>query len=65
MTFFLRGSWVCGFLEPDLTTPVCRRRMFGAVEKLRELIARTPTRLDQADKQAFEYAVGSAGAVCT
>lgn len=57
MTFHLRGdSWVCSFVEKDAKTPVGRARVFGSPEKIRVLIARTPTRLDQAAKQSLEHA---------
>ena len=57
VTFFLRGDvWVCSFMEPDLKTPIGRSRAFGSEHKLRELIARTPTRFDLAGKQALEHA---------
>jgi len=45
MSFFCRGEWVCGFLEVDLKTPVSRRRTFASVDKIRELIDRTPTEM--------------------
>jgi len=44
------------FLQPDLKTSVGRSRSFGSEDKLRELIARTPTRFDPAGKQALEHA---------
>lgn len=63
MTFFARGgpgihdeTWVVSFLEADLRTPIGRIRKFGSADKLRELIARTPTRFDLAGKQALEVA---------
>jgi hypothetical protein len=58
LTFFLRdGGWVCSFVEEDARTPVGRMRQFAGSDKLRELIARTPTRLDSAARQALEYAI--------
>jgi hypothetical protein len=56
MSFFARQGWVCGFLEEDCKTPVGRGRVFATEDKIRELIARTPTRMDQAAKEALEYA---------
>lgn len=58
MTFFVRGDgWVCSFVEADLKTPIGRIRQFGSADKLRELIARTPTRFDLAGKQALAHAI--------
>lgn len=57
VTFFYRGGWVCSFVEADCRTPVGRIRTFGSTEKLLELIARTPTKLMQEDKQALEHAI--------
>jgi hypothetical protein len=58
VTFTLRGdAWVCSFVETDLKTPIGRVRQFGSAHKLRELIARTPTRFDLAGKQALEHAI--------
>ncbi len=59
MHFFLRGSWTVQFLEPDLKTSVGRIRKFASDDKIRELIARTPTRLDLAAKEALEYAIST------
>ncbi len=59
MSFFNRGEWVCGFLEPDLKTPVGRSRSFGKEAKLRELIARTPTKLTLADHQALDAGIAN------
>jgi len=51
-------------MEPDLKTPVGRIRHFGSEDKLRELIARTPTRFDLAGKQALDHAfAGGRGGV--
>src|ERR1700677_1530183 len=57
MTYMLRDGWSVQFLEPDLKTPVGRIRQLGNVDKVKELIARTPTRLDLAAKQAIEHAI--------
>ena len=57
MTYMLRDGWSVQFLESDLKTPVGRIRELGSVDKVRELIARTPTRLDLAAKQAIEHAI--------
>jgi hypothetical protein len=58
LTFFRRGDgWVCSFVEAELKTPVGRIRQFGSADKLRQLIARTPTRFDLAGKQALEHAL--------
>ena len=58
VNFFLRGGyWFCSFLQPDLKTPVCRGRSFASAEKVRELIAKTPTRMMSEDKQALEFAL--------
>jgi hypothetical protein len=57
VTFFHRGDgWACSFVEVDAKTPVGPIRQFGTADKVRELIARTPTRFDLAGKQALEYA---------
>lgn len=50
-------SWACSFVEADAKTPVGRIRQFGTADKLRELVARTPTRFDLAGKQALEHAI--------
>lgn len=64
MSFFERGGWVVQFLELDAKTSIGRIRTFGSADKLRELIARTPTRLDLAAKQALEHAIqGGRGGV--
>jgi hypothetical protein len=55
MSFFCRGEWVCGFLEIDLKTPVCRRRTFASVNKIRELIDRTPTKMNLEDRSMLEH----------
>jgi len=57
MTYMLRDGWSVQFLEPDLKTPVGRIRQLGSLDKVRELIARTPTHLDLAAKQAIEHAI--------
>ena len=64
MYFFVRHGesfgeevWLVQFLEVDLKTSVGRRRTFASADKIRELVARTPTRLLLEDKQAFEYAI--------
>jgi hypothetical protein len=57
VTFFERGDgWVCSFVEADLKTGVGRIRHFGTADKVRDLIARTPTRFDLAGMQALEHA---------
>lgn len=58
-TFFHRDGWCVQFLEPDLKTSVCRMRNFGSPDKIREMVARTPTKLMQEDKQALEYAIST------
>lgn len=55
MSFVQRNGWACGFLEPDCKMPVYRMKTFATEDKVRELIARTPTRMDQASKQAVEH----------
>ena len=57
MTYLLRDGWSVQFLEPDLKTPVGRIRQLGSLDKVKELITRTPTRLDLAAKQAIEHAI--------
>jgi hypothetical protein len=57
MTYFHRDGWSVQFLEPDLKTPVGRIRQLGSLDKVKELIARTPTRLDLAADQAIEHAI--------
>jgi hypothetical protein len=57
MTYLLRDGWSVQFLEPDLKTPVGRIRQLGSIDKIKELIARTPTLLDLAAKRAIEHAV--------
>ena len=58
LSFHNRGAgWVCTFLEPDAKTPVGRMREFGSPDKIRDMIARTPTKQDQAAKQSLEYAI--------
>jgi len=57
MTFFHNDGWVVQFLEPDMKTPVGRIRRLCDVSKVRELIDRTPTKLDLAAKQALEQAI--------
>jgi hypothetical protein len=59
MGFFTRRGWSCTFLEPDLKTPIGPIRKFGSEDKLRELIARTPTKLTLADRQAFDHAIAN------
>jgi hypothetical protein len=53
--------------EPDLKTPVGRIRQLGSIDKGRELIARTPTTLDLAARQAIEHAItqGAVGSIST
>jgi hypothetical protein len=57
MTYLLRDGWSVQFLGPDLKTPVGRIRHLDSIDKVRELIARTPTLLDLAAKQAIEHAI--------
>lgn len=58
-TFFHRDGWCVQWLEQDLKTPVCRMRNFASSDKIREMVARTPTKLMQDDKQALEYAIST------
>ncbi|MGI4831272.1 MAG: hypothetical protein ACRYFU_24285 [Janthinobacterium lividum] len=57
MSFFHRDGWSVQFLEPDLRTPVCRMRNFASPDKIRELVARTPTKMVLEDKQALDYGI--------
>lgn len=59
MSFFCRGQWVCGFLEPDLKTPVCRSHCFDTEDKLRELIARTPTKMNLEARNMLDHAIAN------
>lgn len=56
LTFFVRGAgqWVCSFLEPDLRTPVGRGCLFGSAEKVRELVRKSQTRLEEAERRTLE-----------
>lgn len=60
MSFFSRGlqggsEWVCGFLESDLKTSICRSRTFASAQKLQDLVERTPTVLSDSDQRSFAY----------
>lgn len=57
MSYFVRGEgqWCCGFLEPDLKTQIGRGCLFASADKLRDLVARTPTKLVAQDRNAFEH----------
>jgi len=57
MTYMLRDGWSVQFLEPDLKTTIGRIRQLGSLDKVKELIARTPTRLDLAAHQAIDHAI--------
>jgi hypothetical protein len=57
MSFFQREAWTVRFLELDAKTSIGRIRTFATADKVRELIARTPTLLDLAGKQALEHAI--------
>ncbi len=57
MTYLLSDGWNVQFLEPNLKTPVGRIRQLGSIDKVKELLARTPARLDLAAKQAIEHAI--------
>ena len=61
MSFFVRGAgeWIVGFLEADVRTPIGRGYCFGSADKVRELIARTPTRLQSEDRQALEHGIAN------
>lgn len=50
-----RGDWACSFFEENLFTTVGRTRHFGSDQKIRDLVARTPTHLNLEDQQAFDY----------
>jgi hypothetical protein len=57
MTFFDRQGWCVQFLESDLKTPVGRIRTLGSVEKVRELIDRTPTPMNLETRNMVEHAI--------
>ena len=58
LSFHNRGAGCfCSFLEPDAKTPAGRKREFGSPDKIRDMIARTPTRQDQSAKQSLEYGI--------
>jgi hypothetical protein len=64
MSFFVRGGWVVGFLEADAKTPVGHIRTFGTADKIREVIAKTPTKMDLAAHAAVEHGIqGGRGGV--
>ena len=48
---------MCTFLEGDFRTSIGRTRSFVSDVKLRELIARTSTKLSLADHQALDQAI--------
>lgn len=54
--FQLSYGWHVHFLEPGLKKTAARGRTFADAEKIRELIRRTPTKMDAAAWQALEYA---------
>jgi hypothetical protein len=54
---FLREGWTVNVLEQDLKTPIGRIRRFATADKVRELIDRTPTKLDLAANQAIGHAL--------
>ena len=56
-TFFLRDGWSVQFLEADAKTAVGRIRTFAEPDKIREMIARTPTKMNVEAKQALEYGI--------
>ena len=49
-----RGIWCVEFLDPRSRFPVAPCRRFQDEEKIRELIRRTPSRFNLADKQALD-----------
>lgn len=57
MSFFLRKGWVCGFLEEDLKTAIGRGCILASPEKVKDLISRTPTRMDLAAHQAVDHGI--------
>jgi hypothetical protein len=57
MLFFERQGWVCNFLELDLKTPIGPIRTFASLDKIRELIDRTPTKHPTEFRQALDYGI--------
>jgi len=57
MTFFHNDGWVVQFMEPDLKTPVGQIRTFGDVDKVRQLIDRTPTSMNLEARNMLEHAI--------
>lgn len=57
MGFFLRHTWHVHFLEADAKTPLRRQLNFADPQKIRDLVERTPTKLQSEQKQALEYAI--------
>jgi hypothetical protein len=57
MSFFLSHGWVVQFLESDLKTSVGRIRTLGSVDKVRELINRTPTPMNLEVVNMLDHAI--------
>jgi hypothetical protein len=57
MSYFCRREWVVQFLQPDLKTPVGRILTFADPDKIRELIARTPTPMNLETRNMLEHSI--------
>jgi len=49
--------WYVEFLDPKHWNTVGRKRRFDHADTIRELVARTPTRLNMEAQQAFDFAL--------
>jgi hypothetical protein len=57
MTFMLRGSWHCQFLQEDVKTPLPRKLNFCSPEKLFELAERGGCVMNLEERQAIEHGI--------
>jgi hypothetical protein len=58
------GVWWLHFLEPSSSLPVAPAIRFQDASKIRELVARTPTRWTLGERQAFEYGLVNGDGRC-
>jgi hypothetical protein len=57
MSFMLRNSWHCQFLEEDLKTPLPRKVVFADRDKVRELAERGGAKFNLEQEQALSHAI--------
>jgi hypothetical protein len=57
MSYFRCKEWIVQFLEPDGKTLIGRIITFADADKIRELIARTPTQLNLEARNMLEHSI--------